>query len=380
VERAAPEVSVAPVALSFEQLLVKALPHLLLAQVGDLAFSILQKFPVLVTYAVQSQSLSNVKQLHEMYEKSVKTSTLRVLHEHGIIISGQLFPDLIAILVGFRGLEPIVLKKLAQHEVLGYELVCGKKSELLCEFLCHFDLFQAASPHTSPTQPALRVDSEPAVAAAASTTDMGDVLAPFTGRTVSRTPLKHRNQSLVNVMPSATVASPLKFRSSVHVNSQLYNWALMGHHVCSIDVFPVAFQTSYAEQLLIQMHEALNCLHQAGLAHLDVKPANIFLDRSRNFVLGDFGCVREIGEPVSVSTQQFVPVDRFASTASADYDLWMLATTVYDMLLAPDIRIGRDTTRRPRQDTVINVLQTHISSEEALKIVHKIKNTKTHTT
>ena len=46
-----------------------------------------------------------------------------------------------------------------------------------------------------------------------------------------------------------------------------------------------------------QIGSALATSHAAGVVHRDVKPANVFLDETGNFYLGDFGIALEAAEP-----------------------------------------------------------------------------------
>ena len=89
---------------------------------------------------------------------------------------------------------------------------------------------------------------------------------------------------------------------------------------------------STAEKLWTQIGSALQCLHDRGFAHKDVKSANICVDHNGNFILIDFGDTVEFGYKSS-STPEYVPSDIDAEEgASATIDWWMLAMTVYDRM------------------------------------------------
>lgn len=45
-----------------------------------------------------------------------------------------------------------------------------------------------------------------------------------------------------------------------------------------------------AMRLFEQIVDAVNYLHSRAIAHLDIKPENIFIDKGRNVFIGDFGC------------------------------------------------------------------------------------------
>ena len=47
---------------------------------------------------------------------------------------------------------------------------------------------------------------------------------------------------------------------------------------------------------VLQMAEALQHLHALGIAHMDVKPDNIFTTGAGAYKLGDFGLARPLGQ------------------------------------------------------------------------------------
>ena len=96
-------------------------------------------------------------------------------------------------------------------------------------------------------------------------------------------------------------------------------------------------------KLLLQLSTALRHLHAAGLAHMDVKPSNVFVTSSGELMLGDFGNVRVIGARGSTTTA-FVPQERQQRRkdelydVSAAHDWWMLAMTAAAMMAGPRAR------------------------------------------
>ena len=84
--------------------------------------------------------------------------------------------------------------------------------------------------------------------------------------------------------------------------------------------------------------DALCGLHALGFAHMDVKPANICLDR-RAFVLIDLGSAARFGEPAA-TTLPYVPADfpGRMRLSSARADWWLLAMTLAEK--ATGLRVG----------------------------------------
>ena len=135
----------------------------------------------------------------------------------------------------------------------------------------------------------------------------------------------------------------------------------MPHYPASLDGFHRPLEEELGVILIDQIGKALDFLHQVGLAHMDVKPANIFVDMEGNFFLGDFGSIRSIpsskspsspvaaaaagpslGGPIhttstsSNTTQTFLPTDLRLSSGIYEinslHDYWMLGVTMYDVM------------------------------------------------
>lgn len=96
--------------------------------------------------------------------------------------------------------------------------------------------------------------------------------------------------------------------------------------------------------MLPQILDALECVHEAGIWHLDLKPANIMVDSKGNVTLIDFGASKQLrnsnGDSLSTSSAMaYTP--GYASTEQMDQkienfgpwtDLYSLGATMYNLL------------------------------------------------
>ncbi|NJK64209.1 MAG: protein kinase [Synechococcaceae cyanobacterium SM2_3_1] len=97
---------------------------------------------------------------------------------------------------------------------------------------------------------------------------------------------------------------------------------------------------SEALRMIHQVGDALDELHQQGLLHRDVKPANVLLrNPSQDAVLIDFGLVRDFSQGLiqhhtSWGTDGYAPIEQYDSLRKrgAWTDVYGLAATLYTMV------------------------------------------------
>ncbi|MDQ2733207.1 MAG: serine/threonine protein kinase, partial [Armatimonadota bacterium] len=109
---------------------------------------------------------------------------------------------------------------------------------------------------------------------------------------------------------------------------------------------PAEVATNHA----LQVCDALQVLHNNGVLHLDVKPANIILDARGSAVLIDFGAARGLvlghtASPTVVVTPGYAPLEQYDEVAERGpfTDIYSLSATLYHLLtgIAPVSATGR---------------------------------------
>ncbi|WP_194834229.1 serine/threonine-protein kinase [Nocardia sp. XZ_19_369] len=95
-----------------------------------------------------------------------------------------------------------------------------------------------------------------------------------------------------------------------------------------------------AVRIVVQVAEALDAAHRAGLVHRDVKPSNIMLDSAGVAHLIDFGTAYRVDQPAIttssnvVGTLAYMAPERFAGAGDARSDQYSLACVLYECLTA----------------------------------------------
>ncbi|HEY0986057.1 MAG TPA: diguanylate cyclase, partial [Kofleriaceae bacterium] len=95
------------------------------------------------------------------------------------------------------------------------------------------------------------------------------------------------------------------------------------------------FPTAAVAQIALEIGDALDAMHEVGVIHRDVKPANILLDRERDrAVLVDVGVAVKAGDQRDAAgTPGFAAPESFLDQADAPTtDVYGLAATAYCML------------------------------------------------
>ncbi|MGW5105879.1 protein kinase domain-containing protein [Nocardia sp. NPDC004123] len=94
-----------------------------------------------------------------------------------------------------------------------------------------------------------------------------------------------------------------------------------------------------AVDLIIQIAEALDIAHRAGLVHRDVKPSNVLTLPNGFAYLIDFGIARGVGQAtitstgVAVGTWAYMAPERYSGTEDLRSDVYSLACLLYEILV-----------------------------------------------
>ncbi|MBF6125408.1 serine/threonine-protein kinase [Nocardia brasiliensis] len=95
-----------------------------------------------------------------------------------------------------------------------------------------------------------------------------------------------------------------------------------------------------AVRIVMQVAQALDDVHRAGLVHRDVKPSNIMLGPDDHVHLIDFGTAYRIDQPALttsshvVGTLAYMAPERFSGAGDARSDQYSLACVLYECLTA----------------------------------------------
>lgn len=103
-----------------------------------------------------------------------------------------------------------------------------------------------------------------------------------------------------------------------------------------------------AGEILVQVGDALQFIHDAGRVHRDIKSTNILLDESGWAWLADFGLTKEVTEGSDVTrtgcligTPSYMAPELVEQSASVSSDIYALGVVLYEMLTGRPPFIGR---------------------------------------
>jgi serine/threonine-protein kinase len=163
---------------------------------------------------------------------------------------------------------------------------------------------------------------------------------------------------------------------------------------------PVDETIAYA----IEIARALQCAHQRGIVHRDIKPQNVLIDEEGSAKVTDFGIARSLDEDgltadgrVLGTTDYVSPEQALGHAVNGQSDLYSLGVVVYEMLTGdvpfhgenqvavamkhvrediPDIQV-----RRPEVTATLAAILDHLTAKDlavrypdALSVVHDLED------
>ncbi|KAG2406601.1 hypothetical protein LR48_Vigan11g077300 [Vigna angularis] len=147
-----------------------------------------------------------------------------------------------------------------------------------------------------------------------------------------------RTKALMEVQALAALGlhqNIVGYYSSWFENEQLYIQMELCDHSLSIRKCPEAFTEAQVLDALFQVANALRFIHEKGMAHLDVKPNNIYV-KSGVYKLGDFGCATLLDSslPIEEGDARYMPQEIL--NENYDYldkvDIFSLGASIYELI------------------------------------------------
>lgn len=119
-----------------------------------------------------------------------------------------------------------------------------------------------------------------------------------------------------------------------------------------------------------QIYSALEHIHTQGKTHNDIKPENIFIDKSKgtvNITLTDFGSTKKIGEEVTYGTPTHDPNGTLSHPADTRDDIYMAGITLAELLTGKRIKDENRSTIKLSGGTTLVTRDIVIKAVEDMK-------------
>ena len=104
------------------------------------------------------------------------------------------------------------------------------------------------------------------------------------------------------------------------------------------------------QRFFTQLSDAIHFLHSLGFAHMDIKPSNILISTSGDFILSDLGSLQRFDARTTSTTECYLPkeyIDRINGVkASTTIDWWMLAITMLEKVCDWEVGLKAESPRK----------------------------------
>ncbi|KAH6757330.1 WEE1-like kinase [Perilla frutescens var. hirtella] len=147
-----------------------------------------------------------------------------------------------------------------------------------------------------------------------------------------------RRKALMEVQALAALGyheNIVGYYSSWFENEHLYIQLELCNHSLSVNKLPKLLTEGEALDAMYQIAKALLCIHSRGIAHLDVKPDNIYV-KEGVYKLGDFGCATLIDKslPVEEGDARYMPQEILNENYDNldKVDIFSLGASIYELV------------------------------------------------
>ncbi|KAK7337421.1 hypothetical protein VNO77_17995 [Canavalia gladiata] len=147
-----------------------------------------------------------------------------------------------------------------------------------------------------------------------------------------------RRKALMEVQALAALGlheNIVGYYSSWFENEQLYIQMELCDHSLSIKKCTALFKEEEVIEALFQVANALRFIHEKGIAHLDVKPDNIYV-KNGVFKLGDFGCATLLDNslPIEEGDARYMPQEILNENYDHldKVDIFSLGASIYELI------------------------------------------------
>ncbi|XP_048226427.1 wee1-like protein kinase [Ricinus communis] len=147
-----------------------------------------------------------------------------------------------------------------------------------------------------------------------------------------------RRKALMEVQALAALGchkNIVGYYSSWFENEQLYIQMELCDCSLSINKFSKPFTEAKVLEVLHQIAKALQFIHERGIAHLDVKPENIYV-KNGVYKLGDFGCATLLNQslPIEEGDARYMPQEILNENYSHldKVDIFSLGAAIYELI------------------------------------------------
>ncbi|KAL3517463.1 hypothetical protein ACH5RR_020052 [Cinchona calisaya] len=147
-----------------------------------------------------------------------------------------------------------------------------------------------------------------------------------------------RRKALMEIQALAALGSHeniVGYYSSWFENEKLYIQMELCDHSLSINKFSNLFTEADVLEAMHQIAKALQFIHEQGIAHLDVKPDNIYV-KNGVYKLGDFGCATRLDRslPIEEGDARYMPQEILNENYDCldKVDIFSMGITIYELV------------------------------------------------